>query len=61
MVPVSESQVVLQAGLNACHAWSIRSRFTFGIGPTKSAVMIFGQAWRRKIVMSISVAFLSLL
>ena len=47
VVLVSESQVDLQAGLNACHAWCIRSRFTFGIGPTKSAVMIFGPAWSR--------------
>ena len=47
VVPVSESQVDLQAGLNACHAWGICSRFTFGIGPTKSAVMIFGPARSR--------------
>ena len=47
VVLVSESQVDLHAGLNACHAWSIRSRFTFGIGPTKSAVMIFGPAQSR--------------
>ena len=47
VVLVSESQVDLQAGLNARHAWGFRSRSTFGIGPTKSAVMIFGPAQSR--------------
>ena len=47
VVLVSESQVDLQAGLNACHAWGTRWRFTFGIGPTKSAAMIFGPAQSR--------------
>ena len=30
VVLLSESQIDLQAGLDACHAWGIRWRFTFG-------------------------------
>ena len=44
VVLLSESQIDLQAGLNACHAWRIRWCFTFGVGPTKSAAMVFGPA-----------------
>ena len=32
----------LQTALNAVHRWRCRFRFKFGIGPTKSAVMVFG-------------------
>ena len=47
VVLLSESQIDLQAGLDACHAWGIRWRFIFGVGPTKSAAMVFGPARSR--------------
>ena len=35
-------QTHLQLALDAVHAWGLRWRFSFGVGPTKSAVMVFG-------------------
>ena len=32
----------LQVALDAVHAWGVHWRFSFGIGPTKSATMVFG-------------------
>ena len=28
--------------LDAVHAWGVRWRFSFGVGPTKSATVVFG-------------------
>ena len=38
----AESQHDLQVALDAVSDWGRKWRFTFGIGPTKSAVMVFG-------------------
>ena len=38
----AESPSDLQTALNAVSDWSFRFRFRFGVGPTKSAVMVFG-------------------
>ena len=38
----SSLQAHLQHALDVVHAWGLRWRFSFGIGPTKSAVMVFG-------------------
>ena len=42
MVILAESQAHLQHVLDVMHAWGLRWRFSFGIGPTKLAVMVFG-------------------
>jgi len=39
LVILSESKAELQAALDAVHAWGLRWRFQFGIGPEKTAVM----------------------
>ena len=41
-VVVADSTADLQTGLDAVSAWGFRYRFTFGVGPSKSAAMIFG-------------------
>ena len=41
-VILAESQADLQAALDVVHAWCVRWRFSFGVGPTKSAAMVFG-------------------
>ena len=42
LVVVADSAAHLQTGLDAVSAWGFRYRFTFGVGPSKSAAMIFG-------------------
>ena len=42
LVILTASQADLQVAFNAVHAWGVRWRFSFGIVPFKSAVMIFG-------------------
>ena len=42
LVVVADSAADLQTGLDAVSAWRFRYRFTFGVGPSKSAAMIFG-------------------
>ena len=42
VVVVGDSAADLQTGLDAVSAWGFRYRFTFGVGPSKSAAMIFG-------------------
>ena len=42
LVVTAECQHDLQVALDAVSAWGHRWRFSFGIGPTKSAVMVFG-------------------
>ena len=42
LVVVADSAADLQTGLDAVSAWGFRYRFTFGVGPSKSAAMIFG-------------------
>ena len=42
LVLVADSPLDLQTALNAVHRWECRFRFKFGVGPTKSAVMVFG-------------------
>ena len=42
LVLVADSPLDLQSVLNAVHGWGCRFRFKFGVGPTKSAVMVFG-------------------
>ena len=39
---VANSPMDLQTALNAIHRWGCQFRFKFGVGPTKSAVMVFG-------------------
>ena len=39
---VADSPLDLQTALNAAHRWECRFRFRFGVGPTKSAMMVFG-------------------
>ena len=41
LVILAESQAGLRVALDAVHAWSVRWRFSFGVGPTKSATMVF--------------------
>ena len=40
LVLVADSPLDLQTALNAVHRWGCRFRFKFGVGPTKSAVMV---------------------
>ena len=40
LVVLTASQIDLQLALDAVHAWGVRWRFSFGVGPTKS--MVFG-------------------
>ena len=40
--PMAESQHDLQVALDAVASWAQKWRFTSGIGPTKSAAMVFG-------------------
>ena len=42
LVILADSPADLQAALSAVYAWGTCWRFTFGIGPNKSAVMVFG-------------------
>ena len=42
LVVTAECQHDLQVALDAVSAWGHSWRFSFGIGPTKSAVMVFG-------------------
>ena len=42
LVIVADSAADLQTGLDAVSAWGFRYRITFGVGPSKSAAMIFG-------------------
>ena len=42
LVVLTASQADLQLALDAVHAWGVRWRFSFGVGPTKSATMVFG-------------------
>ena len=42
LVLVADSPLDLQTALNAAHRWECRFRFRFGVGPTKSAMMVFG-------------------
>ena len=42
LVIAAESPSDLQTALNAVSEWGFRFRFRFGVGPTKSAVMVFG-------------------
>ena len=42
LVIVADSAADLQTGLDAVSAWGFRYRFTFGVGPSKSAAMLFG-------------------
>ena len=42
LVVVADSAADLQTGLDAVSTWGFRHRFTFGVGPSKSATMIFG-------------------
>ena len=42
LVVVADSAADLQTGLDALSAWGFRYRFTFGVGPSTSAAMIFG-------------------
>ena len=42
LVVLTASQTDLQLALDAVHAWGVRWRFSFGVGPTKSATMVFG-------------------
>ena len=42
LVLVADSPLDLQTALNAVHRWGCRFRFKFGVGPTKSTVMVFG-------------------
>ena len=42
LVVTAECQHDLQVSLDAVSAWGHQWRFSFGIGPTKSAVMVFG-------------------
>ena len=42
LVLLAESQAHLQDALDVVHSWGLRWRFSFGIGPTKSAVVVFG-------------------
>ena len=46
LVLVADSPLDLQSALNAVHRWGCRLRFKFGVGPTKSAVMVFGNRRR---------------
>ena len=46
LVVVADSPQDLQTALNAVHRWGCRFRFKFGVGPTKSAVMVFGPRQR---------------
>ena len=39
---LAESQAHLQHALDVVHTWGLHWRFSFGISPTKSAVMVFG-------------------
>ena len=41
LVMLSASQADLQMALDAVHAWGVRWRFSFGVGPTKSATVVF--------------------
>ena len=42
LVILADSPANLQTALSALYAWGTCWRFTFGIGPNKSAVMVFG-------------------
>ena len=42
LVILADSPADLQAAVSAVYAWGTCWRFTFGIGPNKSAVMVFG-------------------
>ena len=42
LVILADSQAHLQRALDVVHEWGLRWRFSFGVGPTKSAVMVFG-------------------
>ena len=42
LVVTAECQHDLQVALDAVSAWGHQWRFSFGIGPTKSAIMVFG-------------------
>ena len=48
LVIFAESQADLQAAPDVIHAWSVRWRFCFGIGPTKSSAMVFGPVRSRR-------------
>ena len=39
---ISTASQALQVALDTVHAWGVRWRFSFGIGPTKSATVVFG-------------------
>ena len=41
LVILTASRADLQVALDAVHAWGVRWRFSFGVGPTKSATMVF--------------------
>ena len=47
LVILAESEGDLQAALDAVTLWSHRWRFSFGVGPQKSAAMVFGPALSR--------------
>ena len=42
LVLAAECEFDLQTALDAVAAWGFKFRFSFGIGPTKSVVMVFG-------------------
>ena len=44
---LADSEAYLQAALDAVTQWGHQWRFSFGIGPEKSAVMVFGPARSR--------------
>ena len=57
LVVLAENQRDLQRALDAIGAWGARWRFSFGIGPEKTAVFVVGYRFSPQFVSCIRVAF----